>query len=156
MPVTEGFSQGCPFSPIFAAIVLNEILPELQDLLNNLASQQLELGIKGDDNKGTLSFILVYVDDCNAMVALQDVEPLLDKFKELAEPLGAIMNTEKTRILTSTNHRSTIENLFGQSMKHAVLKYSRTKDTSSSSTPYEVTFVYLEHLSAPPISATPS
>eukprot|EP00956_Cyclotella_meneghiniana_P010644 scaffold14828_cov64-Cyclotella_meneghiniana.AAC.8 len=27
IPVTEGFSQGCPFSPIFAAIVLYEILP---------------------------------------------------------------------------------------------------------------------------------
>eukprot|EP00956_Cyclotella_meneghiniana_P020629 scaffold36669_cov49-Cyclotella_meneghiniana.AAC.5 len=45
------FSQGCPFSPIFAAIVLNEILTELQDLLNHLASQRLELGLKGDDNK---------------------------------------------------------------------------------------------------------
>jgi hypothetical protein len=77
IPVTEGFSQGCPFSPIFAAIVLNEILTELQDLLNSLASQRLELGIKGDDNKGTLGFILAYVDDCKAMVALQDVEPLL-------------------------------------------------------------------------------
>ena len=83
------------------------------------------------------------------MVALQDVEPLLEKFKELAEPLGAIMNTEKTRILTSTNHTSTIDTLLqstqldhriiGQSLKHAVSKYSRTKDTDGNLTPYEVT-----------------
>ena len=91
IPVTEGFS---PFWPIFAAIVLNEILTELQELLNNLALQRLELGLKGDDNKGTLGFILAYVDNCNGMVALQDMEPLLDKFKELSEPLGGISDHE--------------------------------------------------------------
>ena len=91
IPGTEGFS---PFWPIFAAKVLNEILTVLQELLNNLALQRLELGLKGDDNKGTLGFILAYVDYCNGMVALQDMEPLLDKFKELSEPLGGISDHE--------------------------------------------------------------
>ena len=45
IPVTEGFSQGCPFSPIFAAIVLHEILTELQELLNNLAAHRRDIGI---------------------------------------------------------------------------------------------------------------
>eukprot|EP00956_Cyclotella_meneghiniana_P031638 scaffold83667_cov41-Cyclotella_meneghiniana.AAC.1 len=73
IPVTEGFSQGCPFSPIFAAIVLHEILTELQELLlNTLAAHRRDIGILGDDNKGTLGFILAYVDDCNALVALED------------------------------------------------------------------------------------
>ena len=112
---TEGFSQGCPFSPIFTAIVRNEIfLTQLQDILNILASQGLEIGLKGNNNRWTQGFILACIDNCNSLVALQDVEPaLLDKiFKELAKPLGAIMNnTKKTRILTSTNQTSIIDTL---------------------------------------------
>eukprot|EP00956_Cyclotella_meneghiniana_P031932 scaffold85671_cov23-Cyclotella_meneghiniana.AAC.1 len=108
-----------------------------------------DIGILGDDNRGTLGFILAYVDDCNALVALEDVEPLLDKFKELAEPLGAIMNTEKTRILTSTNNTSTVQLLqqshdlnnkvIAHSLQNAIAKYSQKKTDNNTLSPYEVT-----------------
>jgi hypothetical protein len=37
--VTEGFTQGCPVSPVFAAIVLNDILSTIQKELNLRAEQ---------------------------------------------------------------------------------------------------------------------
>eukprot|EP00956_Cyclotella_meneghiniana_P029606 scaffold72361_cov40-Cyclotella_meneghiniana.AAC.4 len=131
------------------AIVLHEILTELQELLNNIAAHRRDIGILGDDNRGTLGFILAYVGDCNALVALEDIEPLLDKFKELAEPLGAIMNTEKTRILTSTNNTSTVQLLqqshdlnnkvIAHSLQNAIAKYSQKKTENNTLSPYEVT-----------------
>jgi len=98
---------------------------------------------------GTLGIILAYVDDCNALLALEDVEPFLDKFKHIAEPLGAIMNTEKTRILTSTNDSSTVQHLLASknihdhiiasSLHRAISNYSRKPDSNKVLQPYEVT-----------------
>ena len=52
--VTEGFSQGCPLSPVFAALVLNSILRQLQPQLEARAKSRLARGDKGDDGKGSI------------------------------------------------------------------------------------------------------
>ena len=54
---------------------------------------------------------MAYVDDVNCLLPIQDVKPFLDSFKRHGEPLGAVMNTGKTRILTSTHNTSTVAKL---------------------------------------------
>jgi hypothetical protein len=109
--VTEGFTQGCPVSPVFAALVLNDILSKIKLELNSQAEQRRINGEPGDDGLGTLGLILAYVDDCNILLHHEDVLYFLNRFKELAEPLGAVLSTEKTRILTATNGKSVVQSL---------------------------------------------
>ena len=45
--VEEGFSQGCPLSPVFVALVLNVILKKIQP--------ELEQGTKDRANSGDLA-----------------------------------------------------------------------------------------------------
>ena len=137
IPVVEGFSQGCPASPVFAAIVLNEILTVLQSELNNIAAQRLANGDKGDDGLGSLGLILAYVDDVNSLLHHDDVGYFMRRFVELAEPLGAILNTEKTRILTTTTGQSLVQKLIkhpnldiirrGKILEQTIATYSREK-----------------------------
>jgi hypothetical protein len=82
--VTEGFTQGCPVSPVFAALVLNDILSKIQSELNTRAEQRRINGEPGDDGLGTLGLILAYVDDCNILLHHEDVLYFLNRFKELA------------------------------------------------------------------------
>jgi hypothetical protein len=58
-----------------------------------------------------MGFSLAYVDDVNAVLYHQDVDFFLRRFKVLGKPLGAILNTEKTRIMTSTTGTSLVERL---------------------------------------------
>ena len=147
--VHEGFSQGCPASPVFAAIVLNIILREIQKGLDSRAiSRKSDFGNHGDDGLGTLGLILAYVDDVNALLHHLDVKFFLDKFNELATPLGGILNTEKTRILTSTSGTSVVDALIssqdmnkmmiGTSLQQAISTYS-IKIKDGIKTPVEVT-----------------
>jgi hypothetical protein len=134
IPVTEGLTQGCPVSPVFAAIVLNDILSTIQQELNLRTEQRKINGEPGDDNLGTLGIILAYVDDCNVLLHHEDVLFFLDRFKQLAEPLGAVLNMEKTRILTSSTGSSLVSklllhqqmrmNMRGKLLKQAISKYS--------------------------------
>lgn len=96
IPVCEVFSQGCPLCPILAAIVLNHILKHVDSVLQARSSTCSKS--QSDDGMGGLATIMAYVDDANFLVPLEDVKPLLEAFKEVAEPLGAKMNEEKTRI----------------------------------------------------------
>jgi hypothetical protein len=52
IPVEEGFSQGCPASPVFAALVLHDILSTIQPELERRAAQRKALGDNGDDGLG--------------------------------------------------------------------------------------------------------
>jgi hypothetical protein len=145
--VQEGFSQGCPASPVFAAIVLNEILTQLHKELALRAALRKSRGDTGDDNDGTLALILAYVDDCNILLHLDDVKFFLDRFVQLASPLGAVLNTEKTRILTATNGTPVTTTLLtssnpndiatGRSLQQAIALYSR-KQTPNGYDPVEV------------------
>jgi hypothetical protein len=72
----------------------------------------------------------------------------LDRFKQLAEPLGAVLNTEKTRILTTTTGSSLVTklllhpqmrmNMRGKLLEQAISKYS-VKLVNGNPTPVEVT-----------------
>jgi len=48
--------------------------------------------------------LLAYVDDVNCVLPLKDVSLFLESFRRHGEKLGAVMNREKTRILTSTSN----------------------------------------------------
>ena len=97
--VEEGFSQGCPVSPVFAAIVLNAILRKIQPHLEARARLWLSEGHPGDDGHGTLGLIMAYVDNVNVLLHHDDIEFFLDEFTRLARPRGGILNTTKTRIM---------------------------------------------------------
>eukprot|EP00956_Cyclotella_meneghiniana_P026978 scaffold59555_cov23-Cyclotella_meneghiniana.AAC.1 len=71
--VKEGFSQGCPLSPVFAALVLNSILTKLQPELDARAKARLAAGDEGDDGHGSVGLVMAYVDDVNALLHHDDV-----------------------------------------------------------------------------------
>ena len=146
LPVQEGFSQGCPMSPVFAAIVLNEILTKIDSKMRALASARKTDKNGMDDNEGGITLIMAYVNDVNCLVPLDDVYILLDKFQKYGLKLGAVMNTEKTRIMTATNGESVRDKLLrswmpgkqmlGQSLKKAIEEFS-TELKNEVRTPYE-------------------
>ncbi|KAL7505139.1 hypothetical protein ACHAXN_004892 [Cyclotella atomus] len=146
--VTEGFSQGYPASPVFAALVLHDILSKIQPELENRAAQRKAAGDLGDDGLGSKGFSLAYVDDLNAVLHHQDVDFFLRRFKALGEPLGAILNTEKMRIMTSTTGTSLVQRpkrhhnrgrvLLGQQLESTISVFSTTK-VNGLSVPVEVT-----------------
>jgi hypothetical protein len=49
------------------------------------------------------------VEDVNALLHHQDVDYFLNRFKTLGEPLGTILNSDKTRIMTTTTGTSLVE-----------------------------------------------
>jgi hypothetical protein len=103
IPVQEGFSQGCPMSPVFAALVLGELLQEMDTHFRLKAASRLSQGAPMDDHRGGAPIILAYVDDVNCLLPHEDVEEFCAMFARLGAKLGAKLNTEKTCILTSTN-----------------------------------------------------
>ena len=153
--VQEGFSQGCPASPILAALVLTSILSKINRDLSLDATSRLNDGNEYDDGQGGKPLILGYVDDVNVLLPTQDVERFfhlfrlygagIDSSNERVSPgLGAILNTEKTRIMTTTSGRSVRDRLLcsfnhqqrqtGASLARAIRDFS-TKDND----PYEET-----------------
>jgi hypothetical protein len=132
--VEEGFTQGCPFSPLFAGLVLTHILTKVNAELLTRAENRKCNDIYLDDGHGGEPIIMAYVDDTNCLLPIEDVEFFLDRFKYYGEPLGAVMNTDKTRILTSTNGSSTIpthlayDHALGTSLYNAIDRYSRDKN----------------------------
>ncbi|KAL7503585.1 hypothetical protein ACHAXN_002323, partial [Cyclotella atomus] len=52
--VNKGFSQGCPASPAFAAIILHDILSKIQPELECRAAHRALNNDKGDDSLGSL------------------------------------------------------------------------------------------------------
>jgi hypothetical protein len=144
IPVREGFSQGCPASPVFAGLVLNRILSKVFAEMKTQCIRNVRNKDYGDDGQGGVPLILGYVDDVNALIPCKDVLTFLTLFQKYGEPLGAVLNTEKTRIMTTTTGNSVCKRLLdsedaksreiGQSLQTAVDKYSRDKDA-----PKEVT-----------------
>ena len=146
--VEEGFSQGCPASPVFAAIVLHEILSKIYPELLERAKQRKLSGDDGDDGMGGIAIIMGYVDDVNSMLYLDDVDFFLRRFEDEATPEGAVLNTTKTRILTTTTGVSLVDRLKAtgnlslmmkaERLFQAISRYSTTK-VDGASTPLEVT-----------------
>jgi hypothetical protein len=74
VPVHEGFSQGCPASPDFVAIVLHDILSQIQpELVARAAQRRKAHGDCRDDGLGSLGFIMAYVDDVNRVLHHNDI-----------------------------------------------------------------------------------
>ena len=102
IPVQEGFSQGCPMLPVFAALVLGELLQEVDTHFRLKAASRLSKGAPMDDHLGGVPIILAYVDDVNYLLPHEDVEEFCEMIARLGAKLGAKLNTKKTCILTST------------------------------------------------------
>ena len=91
---------------------------------------------------------MAYVDDVNALLHHKDVRWFLQRFVELAQPRGGVLNTMKTRILTSTSHNSVISRLtssqdattqfVGADLNRAVTDYSRKTNEQGGFTKVEV------------------
>ena len=76
--------------------------------LNARAEARLANGDFGDDGHGGQTHAQAYIDDCGAAVPLQDVSFFLDEFVRLGTPYGCLLNSVKTRILTSTSSESAL------------------------------------------------
>ena len=137
IPVREGFSQGCPMSPVFAGFVLKRILTQVFKDMKSIAIARHKKGEGGDDGQGGVPLIMGFVDDVNALVPTNDVFLFLQLFEKYGNPLGAILNTDKTRILTTTSGKSVVQRLInsdleverqaGTSLSKAIHNYSRNK-----------------------------
>jgi hypothetical protein len=68
----EGLPQGCLFSPVFAALVLNTIIKPIDKKLRARANERKLNGNLGDDKKGGITNLLAYVDDLNCVIPIED------------------------------------------------------------------------------------
>ncbi len=141
----EGVSQGCPLSPIFATLVLHQVLEPLAESLHQQA--QLRLGNRhpGDDGFGGASHIFAYVDDISSTVPLEDISFFCTKLEKLGAPRGCFLNPSKTRILTSTSNSSVIPQLqilnpqLANDLTNTLQKYSIQQTLDSTTTPIKLT-----------------
>ena len=133
--VSEGFTQGCPLSPLFAGLVLTHILKQINQELLERANERLRNNQPHDDGQGGAPIIMAYVDDTNCLIPIEDVHFFLQRFKDLGVPLGAVMNTDKTRIMTTTTGRSILDAHIqhnyttGNDLKEAINLYSTKNST---------------------------
>jgi hypothetical protein len=127
----EGFTQGCPLSPILAALVLHTVLERVDKKLRQKAATRLSQGNKGDDGHGSQTNLMAFVDDVGTVIPLEDVADYCKWFQQECKRLGADVNTTKTRILTSTTGISPIPALqitrpdIAESLSQAIAEYSQ-------------------------------
>ena len=132
-------------SPIFAAIVLGSILSKIEEEFHAQGCHQLRSNTPLDDKKDGLPIIMVYIGDVNCLLPLEDVKFFLKKFNEYGWKFGAIVKSEKTRILTSTASDSIMDllqydnktelSLIADYLPSAINRYSRVKDQDGSTPP---------------------
>ena len=101
--IEEGFSQGCPFSPFFAALVLHRLMRQLDVKLHERAQIRLCHGYHGDDNQGGLTKIKTYLDDGGIAASLLDVKFIFDFIAKHGPSRGLKLAEDKCSILLSTN-----------------------------------------------------
>ena len=92
----EGFAQGCPLSPVFAALVLNLVLPQLNRELDARTSAR---GLPRTDS-------LSYLDDTGIFLRFADISFFLERLSTLGRPHGIFISYDKTHLLTSTTGAS--------------------------------------------------
>jgi len=124
----EGSSQGCPLSPILAALVVVRLLKPIDQSLRQRALQRLEAGILHDDNYGGRTHLLGFIDDISTLVPLEDLLFLCEQFQQRGIPLGCFINPGKTRILTATNGISPIQaiSITNPTLAHDITKAINT------------------------------
>jgi hypothetical protein len=117
----EGISQGCPLSPIFASLVVTNLLQPFDIELCERAATPLQ---NGDPD------LLGYVDAISTCVPLVDLKFLCNQFATIGAPLGCFVNPMKTYILTSTSGHSPPPDLhqlnptLATSISNAISRYS--------------------------------
>ena len=84
----EGLPQGCPFSPVFASLVLNTIIKSLDESLKKRATSRKRKKIFLDDGDGGVTNLLSYVDNLNAVVPHEDCLHYCQEFERLTNELG--------------------------------------------------------------------
>ena len=109
IPLDEGFSRGCPASPVFAALVLECILSNVKRDIGQDAALRANAGDLGDDGIGGIPIILPYIDDINALVPLSQVKLFMDLFDKYGREYGAVLNREKMMIMTTTSGKSVVQ-----------------------------------------------
>ena len=129
----EGLPQGCPFSPVLAALVLNIIIKELDTRLRARAAQRKQNKNKLDDGEGGITNLLAFVDDLNAVVPIEDSLFYCTTFTQLANNLGLRIREDKSVILTSTNGISPIPHLKTESkniLNECIQTFTAGKETT--------------------------
>ncbi|KAL7523471.1 hypothetical protein ACHAWF_002944 [Thalassiosira exigua] len=111
LSVLEGLAQGCPLSGLFAALVLNEIVKPVDEMLKARAAARLADNNEGDDGHGGVTHFGGWVDDLSAGVPLEDLEFCCEEMAKSGGPRGGVFNTFKTRIQTSCDGESIHETL---------------------------------------------
>ena len=101
-----GAAQLCPFSPVFAALVLHTIIKPIDTELRRRAKKRLKDGIQGDDNKGSITNLLAHVDDLNCVIPYEDAYFFYKKFEELATNIGLTLSNKRSYILTNMHETS--------------------------------------------------
>ena len=107
----EGFSQGCPLSPLFACLVLLTLTTQINRLLQQRATLRLRNNDPYDDSKGGISHTASVMDDTSICLPFPDLMPFLNAFADLGPPFGIHLNNSKCKILTSTTGSTPLPNL---------------------------------------------
>jgi hypothetical protein len=87
----EGFAQGCPLSPVFASLVLDIVLCQLNSELATLSTS------RHTRRTNTLS----YLDDTTCFLSFPDIVFFLQCLSALGTPHGIFLSFHKTHLLTS-------------------------------------------------------
>ena len=142
IPVEEGFTQGCPLSPVFAGMVLRHLTSKIHIHLLQEVIARIRKKLKMDDERGAVPIAMGYVDNVNALITVKDAAEYLRLFEEIGGQLGAILNTKKTRFLTSTSGTCLVEQMINsnnsdtqtrsQLLRKIIEKYSTHKEESMS------------------------
>jgi hypothetical protein len=101
-------NTGCPLSPLFASFVVARLLEPINALLCAQAAERLALCNPGNDNYGGITHLLSYVNNISTCIYLPDLKFFCNTLKTNGAALGCIVNTTKTRILTSCNGTSPV------------------------------------------------
>ena len=110
--------------PLFSNISSKKVEQDMLALVDGRNS----FGDSHDDLMGGIPILVAYVDNVNCLLHPHDVKPFLDSFKRHGKPLGAIMNTEKTQILTSTDHNSVRDRFLSSSLISDTMTGSSLKE----------------------------
>ena len=143
--MVEGVNQGCPLSPIFATLVLHQVLKPLDKQLQERANQQLQNGNPGNDGFGGKALLLSYMDDISSSVTHNNVKFFCEEIDKLGQSRGCFVNPHKTRILTSCLGTSPLPDLaennpqLASDIEQTIAKYSTKVSQDGSTTPVELT-----------------
>jgi hypothetical protein len=99
--------RGDSLSGLFTALVLNEILVELDSDLKERALARLNTGDPGDDGLGDTGG---YMDDLALALAFDDLTFAIKRFDELGEIHNIQLNRDKTKILSTLDPSVPVEN----------------------------------------------